>query len=274
MPRYRLIACEVFYREFEAVRSNSPHQIDCDYVEQGLHDLRPETMSKNLQARIDAIDADTYDAILLGYGLCNNGISGLHAKDVPIVVPRAHDCITLFLGSLERYEKIFKESPGSYYLSSGWIERANRPIESLPTHDAGDKERSSTYQHYVDKFGEENAQYLMETLGNWSQKYGRMVYISLGVGDEEQYRAHTKKEAEERGLKYEEIQGDLSLFEQLINGPNWDPEAFLVLEPGSSLKPVYDGKVISCTAAHCPSNATCTAKPEGTVHPKKESSDA
>jgi len=38
------------------------------------------------------------------------------------VVPRAHDCITLLLGSKERYAKLFGERPGTYWYSAGWLE--------------------------------------------------------------------------------------------------------------------------------------------------------
>ena len=40
-----------------------------------------------------------------------------------LVVPRAHDCITLFLGSKERYLDYFQTHPGVYFKTSGWIER-------------------------------------------------------------------------------------------------------------------------------------------------------
>jgi hypothetical protein len=38
------------------------------------------------------------------YGLCNLALTSLRARAVPVVVPRAHDCITLYLGSRQRYD--------------------------------------------------------------------------------------------------------------------------------------------------------------------------
>ena len=36
--------------------------------------------------------------ILLGYGLCGNGLDGLSARHTRLVLPRAHDCIGLLMG--------------------------------------------------------------------------------------------------------------------------------------------------------------------------------
>ena len=55
--------------------------------------------------------------------LCSNGLVGLTARNIPVVVPRAHDCITLFLGSKERYLDYFQSHTGVYFKTSGWIER-------------------------------------------------------------------------------------------------------------------------------------------------------
>ena len=60
--------------------------------------------------------------------LCNNGVAGLRTKRVSLIVPRTHDCITLLLGSKERYREYFDAHPGTYFHFTGWIER-NVPAE-------------------------------------------------------------------------------------------------------------------------------------------------
>ena len=79
----------------------------------GLHDLGSDRMRSRVQEAIDGVKASDYDAILMGYGLCNNGLAGIVARHIPIVLPRAHDCITLFMGSRERYITYFNDHPGS-----------------------------------------------------------------------------------------------------------------------------------------------------------------
>ena len=72
-----------------------------------LHKNPQAELRPALQRVIDEVEAgeETYDAILLGFGLCSMGIVGLHSSKMPLVVPRAHDCITMLLGSRETYQK-------------------------------------------------------------------------------------------------------------------------------------------------------------------------
>jgi hypothetical protein len=60
-------------------------------------------MASEIQSVIDEIDPLEFEALALIYGLCNNGIVNLQGA-LPIVKPRAHDCIALFMSSKERYK--------------------------------------------------------------------------------------------------------------------------------------------------------------------------
>jgi hypothetical protein len=105
--RCLLIACEVLAREAYTCAAKSPHSIDIQLLVKGLHDT-PHRLRDRLQATIDAASTSaaegstSYDAVLLGYGLCSNSTVGLMARGVPLVLPRAHDCMTLYLGSRSR----------------------------------------------------------------------------------------------------------------------------------------------------------------------------
>ena len=59
--------------------------IDLDFVTQGLHDIDSGDMAARLQARIDQASPDKYAAVVLAYALCNNGIVGVCARDIPVV---------------------------------------------------------------------------------------------------------------------------------------------------------------------------------------------
>ena len=59
-------------------------------------------MQERLQDAVIRSDKAGYEAILFGYALCGNGLLGLTAFTVPLVIPRAHDCITLLLGSRQQ----------------------------------------------------------------------------------------------------------------------------------------------------------------------------
>ena len=106
--RYMMIACAVLARECYHCAAISKNLIDLTILKQGLHDIGEKKMSSALQREIDAVDIEKYEAILLAYGLCNNGIRNLRS-DLPLVVPRAHDCITLLMGSKEDYLKFTED---------------------------------------------------------------------------------------------------------------------------------------------------------------------
>ena len=51
-----------------------------------------------------------------------------------LVLPRAHDCITLLMGSRSEFESYFQDHPGVYYRSTGWVERGAdlEPLRANP----------------------------------------------------------------------------------------------------------------------------------------------
>ena len=61
----------------------------------------------------------------MGYGLCGQATAGLIARSIPIVIPHAHDCITLFLGSRDSYQYQFVNYPGTYWYAHDYIERSD-----------------------------------------------------------------------------------------------------------------------------------------------------
>lgn len=251
MKRLLAIVCEVFHREACAAAAQSRLRVDLEFLPKSLHDIGEEAMSARLQATIDhalqSRSADEQpDAIVLLYGLCNNGICGLHAP-VPLVVARAHDCITLLLGSRERYEAHFAANPGTFYKSSGWIERDSDPNDN-PASVTSRLGLSRNYAELVEQFGEDNAQYLMETMGDWLKNYKRLCLICTGVGPEDDYRRACRALANEKGWLFDEVAGDTGLIERLLNG-EWDERECLVLPPGQRIAASHEEGVIhtACT---------------------------
>jgi len=235
-----MIACAVLYRECFHCASISNNIVDIQILEQGFHDIGEKKMSAQLQEVIDNIDHEKYDAILLGYGLCNMGIRGLNSK-IQLVIPRAHDCITLLMGSKEKYKKYFDANPGTFYRSPGWIEKAKSNL--LNPESTTVLMGMSDYKGYVEKYGEENAKYIIEKIGGGLKNYSRLTYIDTGVVDPLVFEKEEKKRAEEEGWKFERIEGSLDLLLDLMNG-DWDKEDFLVVRPDSTIEPSYDLSII------------------------------
>jgi hypothetical protein len=234
--RLKLICCEVLTQEMNLVLSRSRHSIERETLPMGLHDLGA-SMRPRLQERIDAADADGYDAILLGYALCGRGTEGLRAGKTQLVLPRAHDCIGLLMGNRRRYQAYFDAHPGVYFRSPGWIEyqipdQTLEPANSAASNTIGERQ---TREELIAQYGEDNGNYLFEQFNAYRRRYSGLTYISTGAGSEERFRSLARAEAEKEGWAFEEIEGSLTLLERLVNG-EWDAADFLVVPSGATVQ--------------------------------------
>lgn len=233
MAKYKIIACHVLWRELCYYAALSKNIFDFHFLKQGLH-CNPDTLRTELQQAIDAADDSEYAAILIGYGLCSNGIDQIRARQTPLVLMRGHDCITFLLGSKERYQQYFDAHPGTYWYSPGWIDTDSQP---------GEQRYQKTYQSYVEKYGEDNARYLMETEQAWFREYSNAAYTDLGFGHTEPYKEFTQSCAQWLNWNYDELQGDPQLIRDLLEG-RWHADDFLVVQPGQKIVPSHDEQII------------------------------
>jgi hypothetical protein len=227
--RLKLIGCEVLYRELCAAVSRSVNQVDIEFLPKGLHDKGSAAMLSRLQETLDRVDAAAYEAVLFGYALCGNGLAGLVARSIPLVVPRAHDCITLFLGSRTRYEEYFRTNSGVYFKTSGWIERGQNLEPQL----------SLALDDLIARYGEENARYLFEEL---TRHYRRLAFIPMGVEPDDRFEKSAREEAAGRGWDFETVPGDMGLIQRLVDGA-WDEAEFLVAPAGSRVVASHDDSI-------------------------------
>jgi hypothetical protein len=170
--------------------------------------------------------------------------AGLVTRQIPLVIPRAHDCITLFLGSRTRYGEQFRAQPGTYWYALDYVERSDG---SMGLGAEADAETQAVYDEYIAKYGKDNADYLMEVVGAWRDHYDRAAFIDMGVGDSEAIEVQTQQIADQRGWTFERMAGNLVLIRRLLEG-DWDDD-FLVLEPGRQVSMTYDGDVIGAAEA-------------------------
>lgn len=238
--KLKLISCEVLYREMCDAVARSPHQVDVEFLTKGLHDLGGAKMRSQLQARVDATQG--YDAVLMGYALCGNGVAGLTARAVPLIIPRAHDCIALLLGSRERYQQYFDANQGVYFRSTGWLERGES-LEQLRRTGTG-----STLEELIERYGADNGTYLFEELHRYRSTYRQLTYIKTGLEPDGSFEARAEEEAVQRGWAFEKVTGSLTLFRSLVNG-DWNDADFLTVPPGYRVAVRYDDSII--TAERC-----------------------
>lgn len=211
-----LVACQVMEPEIESVRKGQ-NGLDVIYIEQSLH-RTPQKMADKVQKMIDRA-AEYADRIVLGYGLCSNGIVGVQAGKQGLVVPKCHDCIAFFLGSPIAYQEDFNSRPGTYYLTPGWIAERKDPLGIIQN-------------DYEPRFGRETAEWVMrEEL----KHYTHIVLIDTGVSVLEPLRQIAMENAGFFNLEYRELKaGDLEYFQKLLKGPYPNTE-FLQLKPGEKV---------------------------------------
>ncbi len=242
--RLLALTCEVLARSVYLCAARSPHVVDVRLNRRGLHD-DPPNLRTILQGEIDAAGAP-YDAVVLAYGLCGGAAAGLRAGSIPLVVPRAHDCITIFLGSRDRYTAEFTGHPGTYWYVQDYLERTDDGSAFGGVGAVSDAEARATHDEYVAKYGEDNAAYLMEVLGGWRSHYDRAAFVDMAVATPQaaaSAEARARDDAERRGWTFEKLAGELLLVKRLIDA-DWDPADYLVLQPGARLAMSYDEAVI------------------------------
>lgn len=232
-PRIGLIACRVFEDEITLHGGAAPQILETRYLEVGLHD-HPDNLRKAVQAEIDAFDArDDIDAVVLAYALCGRGTAGLRAGRHRLVIPRGHDCMTVFMGSKEKFACQQAAAPDSYYYTPGWMKAGRCP---------GAGRLEALRAEFSEKFDPDDVEFLIESeKANWAQ-HGRAVYLDLGTPGADEKAAEAEGAAKALGWKFERIPGDPSLLKDLLSG-RWDAERFQIVEPGATLEHSTDDKI-------------------------------
>ncbi|HOX36726.1 MAG TPA: DUF1638 domain-containing protein [Candidatus Brocadiia bacterium] len=237
--RLKLIACEVFYREVCHCVARSRNIVDIEFTPKGSHD-DVDFLRGMLQKLVDAVDPAKYEATLLGFGICGNALNGLRADRLPLIVPRAHDCCGILLGSHARFEECFGNRLSAQWSSAGYRERGTSTVR-----EANYREQTGlggTYQEYVEKYGEENAKYLMEML-KAPEGDKTSIFIDLPETTHLGYAEAARVEAGKEGKTFEIVPGSIRMIQALIDGP-WPESDYLRIEPGRRVKAIYvDGLI-------------------------------
>jgi hypothetical protein len=241
MTQFLCIACEIFARPIYLSAAYSPHVIDIQLIERGLHNS-PDKLRSCIQQYIDQAEGRGYEGILLAYGLCGNSTVGIIARSIPLVLPRVHDCIAFLLGSRKRYDSEFDKYPGTYWYTQDFIERQSESGGFNSMGPVTDDDISKLYTEYKNKFGEENAQYLMEVFGSWQTHYQRAAFIDTGLSSNIDRENEISNDAQKRGWLFETLPGDLVLFQQLLKG-DWNDQDFVVIPPKNTLNASFDNDI-------------------------------
>ncbi|MBN1668212.1 MAG: DUF1638 domain-containing protein [Anaerolineales bacterium] len=210
------LACRVFEGHINTQAANV-----VQYLDYGLHRV-PKQLRERLQAELEQLPEPSL--VVLGYGLCGNGLDGLQAGPHTLVVPKVDDCVAIFLGSRDRYYEEFNNHPGTYYLTKGWLEAGSDPL--------------GEYEALVEKYGCDTADWLMD---QQYRHYRRLVFVAHSNTELETYRPRATQVAtycQRWGMHYQERMGGAAYFAQIsaqLNRQAGPSEQFLVISPGETL---------------------------------------
>ncbi len=216
-----IIACRVFQ---ELIQTSLPPDLagcQTHYLDFGLH-RTPARLGEALQASLNALPDPSL--VVLGYGLCGNGLLGLQAGRHRLLVPRADDCVAVLLGSRQEYLDRFQAEPGTYYLTRGWLEAGHDPL--------------GEFEAYCERFDGETAAWLLD---QQYLHYRRLALVTHSQADLEACRPRARQVAafcQRWGMAFEEVAGSERLLNKLLwiaAGHEPVDDEFVVVEPGGSL---------------------------------------
>lgn len=236
--RVVLLACEVFADEIALYAQGAVHIVETRWFEIGLHD-RPDQLRATLQSHLDEVAVRTdIEAVVLAYGLCGRGTAGLRAARHPLVIPRAHDCISVFMGSKEAYAAHQRRCPTCYYYTPGW-NRARR----IP----GPEMLELMRAELALRFDADDVEFLMESEREQLAMHDTASYLDLGTANAQVEADYAQSCATWLGWKFEHLPGDPTLLKDLLWG-NWDPGRFQIIEPGMQLGHAPDESILRAEA--------------------------
>jgi hypothetical protein len=215
-----VISCKVLE---DLLGKRLPAGVPAVWLDVQLHNS-PKKLGAALQDEIDALTEPSF--VIVGYGLCGNGLVGVKARQHTLVVPRTHDCVAIFLGSHQRYVQRFFASPNTYYLTKGWIDARDEPL--------------ADYQDYVKEFDEETADYLFEMK---YKNYRKICLVGFSQQELDEYRERAAAVADFMdkrfgGVVLEETLGSTALIETLVRTaaqPRDSDDEFVVVKPGGEI---------------------------------------
>ncbi len=222
-----IVACAVLAVDIRRMADELGFDCETRFLEAGLHN-NPKLLQTRLQAAIDEISAkNDGERIIVGYGVCGKGTIGVRAHGTPLVIPKVHDCISLFLGGDRAYKEQFWKNPGTYYLSSGWCDENFEPMSERRQR-AWFGSEEFRFDDLVKTHGEKTAVTTFEFLNTWQKNYKRVVFIETGAKKSGTYEAYAKEMAREYNWEYEKIQGDPGLIRKLLAADKSTREILLV----------------------------------------------
>jgi hypothetical protein len=143
------------------------------------------------------------------------------------------------MGGKENFLEAFGDILSARWSSTGYFERCHDLNNNfIGTEQLASYKTSAEYMDYVEQYGEENADYIWETM-HPEIETDDVVYIKIDGFEYSDSLEKYKAEIEKSNKNLKIVNGNISVLKSLING-EWDDKRFLVIPPGKKIAGVYD----------------------------------
>jgi hypothetical protein len=98
-------------------------------------------------------------------------------------------------------------------------------------------------RRYADRYGEENADFLIDHWRSSLFQYRRAALITWDELDRPEYHEHARAAGESFGWRCEVLRGSKALLERVVNG-EWRSDETVIAEPGETFELGTDEEVV------------------------------
>jgi hypothetical protein len=191
-----ILACETLKPEYELVAGELGIELPVYWIESGKHDY-PDRLREAVAGALSDIPPE-YGIVLLLFGFCGNAMVGIESGARTLVMPKAADCIPIFLGSQKR-----RDGYGArrYFYTRGYYD--------------AEKNTASDHNEMVKKYGYENACLVTREM---LKHYEHLSIVDTGAFDIAYVADGIAELSAVTGIPVDVIGGDLRLIRLLIEG--------------------------------------------------------
>jgi hypothetical protein len=207
-----IIACDTLKKELLAAMEKRGCNYPVVWIDAGKHTW-PDKLRASVQEAIDGV-SPLCKTILLLFGFCGNAMVGVEARNHRLVMPKAADCIPLFIGSRKEREAY---GTRTYFFTEGYLNSGGSLASDVP--------------RIYERYGEEDGLFILK---NMLGHYQDFAVVDTGVFELDTIKARVDDFAKPLEIPVKLIPGSLRFIDALLAG-DWQDDAFLRLEPGGKI---------------------------------------
>ena len=122
-----VLCCNTLEDELRLALDDTGLDYPVIWFEGGLHN-HPERLRDHINDTLAGLQG--VGRVLMALGHCGGACAGLKNFDYELIIPKADDCLSLLMGSMDNRQRVSKLCP-TYFLTAGWLRHTENPITSF-----------------------------------------------------------------------------------------------------------------------------------------------